>query len=783
MMQKFGFYSLLLVGSVTQSIFAWSPLVDRQPALEHSHGLFGNPAALGSYDGPGWLMTYAPDTAQAGMLRMGLHSENAGFSMRWVQDESRHLDHTFWHGTLSLPSPSNRVSVGLRGTLWRSSEFEGNAWSASPGVLIHPLRWVSLGWAGEDWLSTHEFQKVHRFGIGFRPIDPIVLGADLGVSHFEDSWWSRSPVFAQADLLLNGFTIGARIPLRHAQQEPLSFHVSTALGERQSVAVSATRQGIQAYGMDGHWAKAQSPLASSYWVRLKLRSKIAEAKTRFLFLADDDLSLPELLLQAQHLESDPAIQGIVLDFEGYSGNAAASQEVRRIIQRFRRNGKRTVAYLTHLRPGTMLAASAADRIVLQPSAQVHFRGLSHEVNHFKGLLDRIGVRAELIRHGRFKAAVEPFTQDTMSSEARHNYETLIQSLWHSLRDSIAVSRRMSPALVDSIAHKSPLTARQADSLGLVDTLLYFDDLPGFAKTSAIVPWTSVSLPPFRTDWRSRPRIAIVTLEGEIVDGPAKSSPFSDPGIAAQTYADLVDYLRSTPTIAAIVLRIHSPGGSAQASDMLWHRFHSLGKATGIPIVASVGGMAASGGYYIACAADQIFAEPTSIVGSIGIFGGKIDASGLLQKIGITSSIVKTHDKADAERFTRPFTEEERQIIQVAMDDSYNRFVATVSEARGLTPAQVDRIGEGQVFSGLQGMQNGLVDSIGGLERSIRAAARLAGIQPGEDLNTFHIHYRSGWNMESGSLKSLASLWLGEWMESLNETRVWALWNGPDYFAD
>lgn len=777
MKQKLNFQISVLIA--TSIAWSWSPLVDKQPALEHSHGVFGNPAALGSYDGAGWLLSYAPDTANASALRWGIHSENIGFSMDWIHDQDIGLDQTMWHTTLALPSADNQISLGLRGTVWRSSEFRGNAFSATPGVLIHPSKKLSLGWTGEDWISSRKFHKVHRYGIAIRPVEAAILSADLAVNHYQESWYSKSPVFGQADLLLPGFSIGARFPIRNANHEPISMYLSANLGERQSIAVQGTRNHLQSFGLDGHLARSPSPLAPRQWVSLDLSSSISEYKKGFLFLEDDALSLPDLLIQIDHLENDPSVQGIVFNFDGYSGNSAASSEIRRAILQLQARGKFVVAFLPGIRPGMLLAASVADRIVLQPASQIHFRGLSYESLHFKGFLDKIGVKAELIRHGRYKSAVEAFTMDSMSSFARANYDSLMNGLWANLRDSIASGRHMSSSKLDSIATQSPLSPIDAQKLGLVDTILHIDDLAAYLHIPAIANWSNLDRTPYREDWRSKPRIGIVTLDGEIVDGPGNQTPFSTPGIAGKTYSQLVDYLRSAPNISALVLRINSPGGSAQASDMLWHRLRRLGKDLRIPVVASIGGMAASGGYYIACAADEIYAEPTSIVGSIGIFGGKIDASGLMDKLGIQSSIVRTHDKADAERISRGFTDEERQIIQASMDDAYQGFLLAVSEARKMTTSQVDQIGEGQVFTGIQAKQNGLVDEIGGIQDAIRAAARLAGIQPDADLQTYHIHFSGGWNLEQGHLNSLFT----KWIESLDRTQVWAMWNGPDYFED
>ena len=390
-------------------------------------------------------------------------------------------------------------------------------------------------------------------------------------------------------------------------------------------------------------------------------------------------------------------------------------------------------------------------------------------------MDRLGIRADLLRHGRYKSAVEPFTQDTMSTEARADLQNLLDGLWSTLRDSIAYSRHQTPAHIDSIATLAPLTAHAADSLGLVDTALYFDDIPTYLKTTAIGTWSWETRDLHQETWGVHPRIAIISMEGDIVDGVGGRSLLSDRSIGSQNFSALVDQLAASPDIAAIVLRINSPGGSAQASDILWNRFQHLRQELKIPMIVSVGNMAASGGYYIACASDYIVAEPTSIVGSIGIFGGKIDASGLYSKLSVTNTTVKTHPSADAESATRGFTPEEIQILQNSMDDSYQRFVGVVAAARHMTPAHVDSLGEGRVFTGVQGQHIGLVDTLGGLDLAIRIAAEHAGIPAQQELSTTVISYGHDWNMEEALHGPQMSWPWQEWLTTLETPQVWALW--------
>ena len=761
--------------------WAWSPLSENQPALEQSQGLFGNPALLSGDNGPGWLLSYSPDSVGASNLRLGIRAGTVGGSFQWLRNETTGRDDSRWNMVAGLPLANRIFSAGLTGTLWRSSAFTGNAWSLSPGLLLRPLSWMSLGWSWQGMLATNAVAASQQMGIALRPLTPWVIALSTYTPEFRKGWLRQAPWLARTELHFASFELGFSAALRGRDSIPSTLSIGVPIATLQSAYLDLSPNKLRRFGVSGQLARRPTPLANDSWVRFALTRPVVETHSGFAFLSDDNLSLPDVLRQFRHIAADPAVKGVFFDFDGFAGGPAAAAELRRGITNLRRHGKGTIAYLTEIRPSSYYAASAAERVVLQPSSRVNLRGLSADVMHYKGLLDFLGVKAELMRHGRYKSAVEPFTQDTMSTEARADLETLLNGFWSTVRDSIAFSRHVSPDSVDAIARLAPLTASAARAAGLVDTVLYYDQIPAYAKQTGFAEWKIQEREPYRDDWRHDARVAVITFEGDIVDGPGgRKLMGGSRNIGAQGFSELVDQLRSTPGIDAIVLRINSPGGSAQASDILWHRLRTLGKDREIPIVASVGGMAASGGYYIACAADKIVAEPTSLVGSIGVFGGKVDVSGLYGKLRLSNTTVKTHPSADAESPSRGFTDAERAILQASMDDTYRRFLGVVAGARKKTTEQVDSIGEGRVFTGRQGLAVGLVDTLGGLDVAIRLAATLAGVPKDRDVQTVHLSRDNSWRTELGAIGPESSFaWL-DWLKDLERDQVWAYWPGATF---
>jgi protease-4 len=382
----------------------------------------------------------------------------------------------------------------------------------------------------------------------------------------------------------------------------------------------------------------------------------------------------------------------------------------------------------------------------------------------------VGVKVEFLRHGAYKSAVEPYVADSMSAEARENSETLYKDLWGVLESNVANNRRggaasleQRKAQLDSLANVPLVTAKYAMQAGIVDTTLYIDQVPAYAlKTffdldapyAKFSTWKPGERRMFNESWAPRASVALLNIDGTI-DGKME--------------AEVSETLRKLPSTdaQALIVRISSPGGSAIASDKIWHALRNV-SGQGIPVVASIGSVGASGGYYIACGADAIFAEDYSIVGSIGIYGGKVDLSGLLQKVGLKTEFVKTHEHSDAESFARPWTDEEKAALQDYMDDFYNRFTGVVSKATGVPQATVDTAyGGGRGMIGYKAYEAGLVHGLGGMDAAIAAARQMADIGASTDIELVQLNTDSDFIVPSPRA-------LLDYIVDFEQTRFWAI---------
>ena len=379
-----------------------------------------------------------------------------------------------------------------------------------------------------------------------------------------------------------------------------------------------------------------------------------------------------------------------------------------------------------------------------------------------------------MRHGAYKSAVEPYIADSMSVESRENRLELYSDFWKMMNAYVAgrmAFRKQMPvekaaASLDSLAKVPVVSARAALQAGVIDSILYIDQVPSYAlKTffgldapyAGYVTWKPTDRKIFNESWSHRARIGLLNIDGTI-DGAMEKS-----------VSATLNRLASGGGVSALVVRISSPGGSAIASDKIWAALKNLHKQ-GLPIVASIGNMGASGGYYIACGADEIVAEPFSFVGSIGIYGGKVDASGLLSKLGLKAETVKTHDYADAETFTRPWTDEEKKALQDYMDEFYDRFVGVVSQATGVDKAKIDTAyGGGRVFVGWKALEAGLVHKLGGLDVAIAEAKRLADIGESTDVELVQFANEKSYLVPVPSSKAVM-----DFFREAERTQFWAV---------
>ncbi len=452
------------------------------------------------------------------------------------------------------------------------------------------------------------------------------------------------------------------------------------------------------------------------------------------------IGLSDIVKSIYEAKDDERIKGIYLKVSGVSTNMANLEEIRNALMSFKKSKKFIYAYGEGISQAAYYVSTVSDSIWLNPVGMLQFTGLSSEVIFLKNALAKLEVEPQIIRHGKFKSAIEPLINESMSPENRKQVSTYLNATWNHMLKGIAEKRNISVDGIQGIVNSGKLAnAKSALSYKLIDGLRYEDEvlnqLALQTNTSDINDIKFISLNSYNksvsdknfatvlgnTNASSKNRIAIIYANGDIESGKG-----SDEAIGSDRFTKTIREARLDKAIKAVVLRINSPGGSSLASDVIWREISLTKKVK--PVVVSMGGVAASGGYYIACNANKIIANPTTITGSIGVFGVLLNAKGLLNnKLGITIDTVKTGTFADIGTISRPLTSQERDIIQQQVEIVYEDFITKVAEGRGMTKAQVDSIGQGRVWNAIDAKRIGLVDELGGIDIAVIEAAKLAKI--------------------------------------------------------
>ncbi|MFT5970420.1 MAG: protease-4 [Flavobacteriales bacterium] len=441
-----------------------------------------------------------------------------------------------------------------------------------------------------------------------------------------------------------------------------------------------------------------------------------------------------VLQNIEKAKGDDNIKGIFLDLTGIGASMAAVEEIRNALLDFKSSGKFIYTYSATLSQKAYYLATVSDKIFLNPEGMLEFYGLSSNVSFYTQALKNIGVEMQVIRHGKFKSAVEPFMLDEMSDASREQTQAFLSSFWNHMINGISEARNLSAEQLNAIADGMLATAG-GDALEqkMVDVLAYRDEVNDAMKvalgleSSEKVPFISLGkYQKVKSDKKLdiKNRIAVIYAEGAIESG---IMPGESGGIQSASLVKEIRKARESDRIKAIVLRVNSPGGSALASDIIWRE---LELCKGVkPLIVSMGGVAASGGYYIACNADAIVASPTTITGSIGVFGLVPNLNGLVEKkMGVTSSTVKTNEMADFGNLTRALNPAERAFLQLNVERTYDTFITKVAKGRNMSKEAVDAIGQGRVWSGEKAIEIGLIDKLGGLEDAIALAAEKAELE-------------------------------------------------------
>lgn len=500
---------------------------------------------------------------------------------------------------------------------------------------------------------------------------------------------------------------------------------------------------------------ATSPVKKNSVLRINLSGSIeerAEEQDPFSLamseLRGDDnstLGLDELLSAVREAATNEKVEGIYIEVSSSFGGAtpAMLQELRQELLAFKESGKWIYAYGDIYSQGAYYLTSLADEVVINPKGILDWHGMASVPVFYTDMMKKAGVKMQVFKVGTFKSAVEPYINTEMSEPNREQVKSFLTSIWSQFVSEVAQSRGLNSeqliTLADTLTALQP-TEYLAES-GLVDTLAYIDGFKdmlrsklGLEEKEAINFVSPADLVAAADKKDKKDRIAVYYAFGDIVD-KAGFNPLSGSGPSIETMPTIreLQKLRKDEDVKAVVIRVNSPGGSAFASEQIWHEIQLLKEEK--PVVISMGGLAASGGYYISCGANKIFAEPSTLTGSIGIFGMIPDASELVQeKLGLHFDVVKTNKYADfgGGSFmglpTRPFNSDEAMLMQAEIERGYDLFISRVAAGRGISKDSVNVIGQGRVWTGEQAIGLGLVDELGNLEDAIAEAAKLAELE-------------------------------------------------------
>jgi protease-4 len=446
------------------------------------------------------------------------------------------------------------------------------------------------------------------------------------------------------------------------------------------------------------------------------------------FMPKETLGIGDIIESLKFAKTDKNIKGIYLEVSNPVAGFATLEEVRNALLDFKKSGKFIYTYSEGYSQKAYYLATTADKLYLNPEGGLEIKGLSSQMMFFKKMLEKTGVEVQIFRHGKFKSAIEPFMLDKMSEANRAQVETYLGSLWNHMVDGMAKSRGMTSKDINDMANNLSIRSPQdAVKYKLVDELKYEDEVFSAIKKNIHIAEsdkiTFASLTDYteaNTDTKvSKNKIAVIYAVGEIESGEG-----DDEKIGSERIAKAIKDARLDKDVKAIVLRVNSPGGSALASDVIWRETVLAQKAK--PFIVSMGDVAASGGYYISCAADRIFAQPNTITGSIGVFGMIPNAQkALSEKLGITIDTVNTNKHSDVGTVLRGATPVEYEYIQQSVEHIYDVFITKVATGRKTTKNNIDSIGQGRVWSGADAIKINLVDELGGINDAIAYAAKQA----------------------------------------------------------
>lgn len=698
-------------------------------AWEIGQDFWGNPASQAAQRGPFYGIETSIPGYQEQYFAAVSQDEELGIGFQYLNDPLTKKHQTLYSLAWSeqiIP----QITIGLKGNYLNGSLSNRSNIFWDWGVRWRPLHFVSLGldqkafssWKGQAPKKTHYGIQIQIWK------DYLQGGVSWNRSGLEFPFW-RNKSQSSFDLdsaelnlstNLSYFELGISAPMTDIKGgNTLAYQLK--IKSPQTFTGWSTKKSNGAQTLSFGFSDYQDPHIQDYANKaiLKFNFPITDSPNVFSLLGSgSSVTIDQVLAQLKEVEEHPLINEVYLKFNGMTANWANLREIRKALIKIQKSGKEVNAFLVDGQFKSYYLASMANKVILHPASYLKILGFSSEVTLYKGFFDTLGVQAQFIRHGKFKSAVEPYTRKTLSEEARADISSIQQGLWKTLSKDIRISRRIDSLTFEKYVNQVHLTQSSALERNLIDTVMYFDELfddVRFGMSHAI----DFYVPPVKNPtFYNTEYIAVVYAEGSIIQGSSGANNLNGAKhIGHSTIERQLAHLAQDDQVKGVILRVNSPGGSAWASDAMHHAVENF-KESGKPIVTSVGGVAASGGYYLICGTQYIFTEKTSILGSIGIYGGKFVLDGLKKKFGINTEIVKSHQSADSEGSSRLWTDQEVNEIQIRLDEFYGDFVKKVAAGRGLDSITVDSLGQGRVFTGDQALLHGLADEEGGLNEAI-----------------------------------------------------------------
>jgi protease-4 len=470
-------------------------------------------------------------------------------------------------------------------------------------------------------------------------------------------------------------------------------------------------------------------------LELRLNGDVAEVQGSDIFeqFMPEQPTVRGIVETLRRAKADPRVSHLIVRPTGSGAFWAKTQEIRDAILDFRKSGKKTVAFLEFGGDQEYYLATACERVYLLPTSSLDLKGLATYEVFLRGTFDKIGVVPDLLHIGDYKTAVNTFTEKTFTPAHREMTESLNRDTFEHLVQGIATARKKTPQEVRALIDRGPFTPEDALTEGLVDDLAYLDQIDeraglGDLTRTELDDYTRAVGQGLR--FGRGDRVAVIYAVGTISSGRSGEGP-DGTYAGSDTLVEYIQEAKDDPSIKAVVLRVDSPGGSSVASDVIWRELMLLREEK--PLIVSMSDLAASGGYYIAMAGHVIVAEPGTLTGSIGIFSGKFVTGGTLQKLGANVESVSSGKFADMNSPVRPYNAEERAKVEEQMQHFYDQFVEKVAQSRNSTPAKIDAVAQGRVWTGRQAREIGLVDSLGGLSTALEAARERAKIPANRDV--------------------------------------------------